>query len=199
MKRINERMSNIGTRVRETVIDMTPRDRALLGSLLTTIAVVVFAFGFWWMDSEKTAMHARIDSRVAALASIQGQLQGHRSTQAEIDTLEQRLRAHSGGSLASFIERTATATDVNDRLTGVNSRQDSREDDLITTRYAMTLRNLTLEELVDFLWAVETDEYPVKISNMTISRTRNGESWLLSLSLELSAYSLASADNGASQ
>jgi hypothetical protein len=148
------------------------------------------------MDSREAEMKAKIEARKATLASIQGQLASHRTAQAEVEGLQQRLLNHSGSSLASFIERTSKTVSVDDRLTGVSSRQSSRDGDIETSRYAMTLKSLTLEELGDFLFEVETADYPVRIDSIKITRSKKEDVMLLSPSIELSAFSIIASTNG---
>jgi hypothetical protein len=196
MKRFMESLRSFGQRIVSAVMDMSPRDRLLLGGMVSALLLGLFGSGLWWMDSRETDLELKIESRRTSLATIQGQLAGHRVAQAEVIGLQQRLIEHSGSSLASFIERTSKTVNVDDRLTGVSSRQSTRDGDIETSRYAMTLKGLTLEELGDFLYAVETSDYPVRIDTMKITRSKKEDVMVLSPSLELSAFSFVGEPDG---
>ena len=55
---------------------------------------------------------------------------------------------------------------------------------------------LSLEELIGFVFTVETADYPVRIDTMKITRSKSEDVMVLSTTMELSAYSLISTDNG---
>ena len=148
------------------------------------------------MNSRESALEQKIENRPEVLAAIQGKLGSHGTTEIEVLALQQRLSNHSGSSLASFIERTSKAVEVEDRLKGVTSKQSTRDGDIETSRYSMTLKSLTLEELGDFIYAVETADYPVRIDTMKIHRSKKDDAVLLSPTFDLSAFSIVAGESG---
>ena len=199
MSQFIENMTKLMDRIRDAIVEMSPRDRLLLGGLVGGLGLAVLVAGFWWMDKEVSEIEAKIAASEATHQTLQTQIAQLRTAEAEVAVLEKRLSGHSGNTLASFIERTTKTVKVDDRLSGMSSRQSTRENDVETSRYAMTLKSLTLEELVNFLYAVETADYPVRIETMKVNRSKKDDQIVLSPTLELSAFSLISDGNGAVQ
>ena len=151
MSRFIESLGKLTQRIRDGIVEMSPRDRLLLGLLVGGVALGVFVFGFWWMDKEVREIESRIAASETTHMTLQSQIAQLRVSEAEVAVLEKRLSGHSGNTLASFIERTTKSVKVDDRLSGISSRQSTRENDVETSRYSMVLKGLSLEELVDFI------------------------------------------------
>ena len=91
MSQFIENMTKLTDRIRDAIVEMSPRDRLLLGGLVGGLGLAMLIVGFWWMDKEVSEIEAKIAASEATHQTLQTQIAQLRTAEAEVAVLEKRL------------------------------------------------------------------------------------------------------------
>jgi len=201
MAAIGERLANVQAsimrpfvplreRVRSTLEGMSARDRALLYLMVIFFIVVGIGLGTMGIRSHLNRLDETLDTRRSQLAMVREMAVEYADGTEQLAEVEDKLRAHEGTTLSAFLEKSADKVQLRDSLKQVKERSSTTMDTLEEKQYTAQLRPVTLEQLVGFLYEVETSGYPLLIKTLTaktitISGVKN-----LDVTLDISAYKL---------
>jgi hypothetical protein len=177
-------------RFAELVATMSSRDRTLfLG--LTVFVVLVLLGGGWWLGRTLVGdVESRVASREETLALLRGLAAENAAAAEQVESIEAELRKNAGEDLPSFIEKKAGEVGIAANLQGVREKQIITEGTLEERTYSVEVTKITLQQLTGFLYAIETDGYPLRARSTKVKSVTQQGVKLLNVSMEISAFKL---------
>jgi type II secretory pathway component PulM len=177
-------------RIRNTLEGMSARDRMLLYVLMIFFTVVGLALATMGVKSHLNRLEETLDTRRGQLAMVRTMAVDYAEGSVQLEEIEAKLRANQGTTLSAFLEKSADKVQIRDSLKQVKERGSSTVDSLQEKQFTAQLRPVTLDQLVGFLYEVETSGYPLLIRTLTaktitISGVKN-----LDVTLDISAFEL---------
>ena len=190
MSTVNTRIRSILDRAQDVLADMTPRDRALLLGLSGLALLVMLGGSAWWMSSTVSSLQARIDDRDATLAAVQLAGAEYEAAAVEAAAIETQLKKYAGTDLSSYLEKAATTANVKDKLKSVREKSSAVDGNIEEKLHTVSLDGMSLAELTEFLYEVETSGYPLRIKTFRVkTRSRRGET-TLNVDMDISAFQI---------
>jgi type II secretory pathway component PulM len=190
-------LAPVRARFGQAVSSMSPRDRKLLVGLVI-FGVACLLGGVWWFGSKELAdVRSRVSDREGTLETVRSLLQTEAGARSEAEKIEDQLRKNAGEDLPSFVEKTASKAGVSASLSGVREKEQSVDGNLEERRYSVELKQLTLQQLTDLLYALETAGYPLKVRSMKTRTVTASGAKALNVTLEISAYRLVEDEKAA--
>ena len=168
---------------------LSPRDRKLLSAMAIFFGTV-FVGGLWWfvlgLVADKNADLAR---KHDVLELLNVAAEQYRIAEETIAASEERLSQYQGEGFKPFVEKTAKQESV--ELGSVNSKSSETVGTVKSTLYKVELKKVDLGNALDFLNALETSGYPMRVENAHFKTVKVRGEKLINLSLEVVAFSLA--------
>lgn len=190
MSTMNTRIRAILDRGQDILADMAPRDRALLLGLSGLALLVVLGGSAWWMRSTVSDLQARIEDREATLAAVQLAQAQYEAAAVEAGEIETQLKKYAGTDLSSYLEKAATTANVKDKLKSVREKSSAVDGNIEEKLHTVALDGMSLAELTEFLYEVETSGYPLRIKTFRVkTRSRRGET-TLNVDMDISAFQI---------
>lgn len=181
----------------DLVATMTPRDRRLFVGLVVFVNVVIVGGLFWFGRGVLADLESKVDDREQTLSLVTA-LAAEQSTGAEeVERIEEELRRNSTQDLPSFIEKAAQQVGISAQLQGVREKGTTTVGTLEEKTYGVELSRLSLQQLVDFLHAIEAARYPLRVRTTKVKTLTTAGVKALNVTLEVSAFRLVDAATGA--
>lgn len=146
---------------------LSAREKRMVGGAGLAVAVfavfmVVFSFG-----SKADSIRRRTAEKIIKLEEVQVLAGGYRDAKAKQDSLEGQLRA-SNVRLVSYLEEKAKPAGI--ELPSINPKADQSLEGtkIVESAVEVTLSDVKLNRLVDFLQAVEAGPGIVKVKNLRL-------------------------------
>ena len=177
-------------RLRSTLEGMSARDRALLYLLLIFFIVVGLGLGTMGVRSHLNGLDEMLGTRRGQLAMVKEMSGDYADGTVQLAELEEKLGQHSGTTLSAFLEKSADSVQIRDSLKQVKERSSTTLESLEEKQYTAQLRPVSLEQLVGFLYEVETSGYPLLIKTMTAKTITISGVKTLDVTFDISAYKL---------
>ncbi len=185
-------------RFAELVATMSPRDRTLFVGLAIFVLLALLG-GAWWVGRSVLAdARSRVEQREETLALLNGLAADQTAAAAQVATIETELRKSNGQDLPSFIEKTAETVGIASNLQGVREKQIVTEGSLEEKTYSVEVTRILLPQLTQFLHALETGGYPLRVRSMKTKVVTTQGVKMLTVSMEISAFRLLDAGASAS-
>lgn len=186
-------------RFAEAVAAMSPRDRKLLVGLAIFLALALLG-GAWWLGGGIVAdARSRVTDREAALDQLQSLAAAQSEASAQVASIEEELRKHADQDLPSYMEKSAQKVGLSANLSGVREKEVRTEGTLEEKVYGVEIAKISLQQLVDLLYEIETSGYPLRIRSMKTKSVTVQGAKLLNVSMEASAFRLVDAGGGATE
>ena len=182
----------IQSRIEPLIDSLSPRDRMLALGLVSFGGMVVVGFVGWWMNSTLAGLRTDIADRHETLAFVVEAAAEYASSQVELDRIEKELSRHAETDLSAFMEKAAQSAHLGENLDRANLTRTTEipTSSLEQKDYDVSLSKVELEKFLNFLHAIETDGYPLRITNAAIkSVTVRGEK-LLNVKMDVAAFKL---------
>lgn len=179
------------------VTAMSARDRKLFVGLVVAFYVGVLGL-FWWVASGAVGdERSRISLQEEKLALLKSLAEDQGATKSQVERIEAKLKEYKGQDLPSFIEKAASNTGVSANLQGVREKKHTTEGDLEETSYTVDLSKVSLQQLTEFLYEIETKGYPLKVRTLKTRVQTVAGAKLLTVNIELSSFSLVASEEAA--
>ncbi len=169
---------------------MSPRDRMLLYGLVIFFTVAVMGLGTMAMKSRISRLEGTLDTRKSQLLMVREMAADYEDGIEQLEDAEQKLRAHQGTTLSAFLEQSADKIQIRDSLKQVKERSTTTLDSLEEKQFTAQLRPISLEQLVGFLYEVESTGYPLLIRTLTAKSITQSGVKVLDVTLDISAFKL---------
>jgi hypothetical protein len=183
-------------RARTLLEGLTPRDRMLLYLLVIAGTTALVVLGGLGLRGNLDRLQGEIDTRKGQLSMVQEMQREWRDGQATLGQLEEKVTAHAATSFSAFLEKCADRVAIRDNLKQVKELSTATTDTLEERQYAVTVSRVTLDQLVGFLYEVETAGYPLRVLSTKIKTAVVGGQSLLDVTLEISSFRLIEASPG---
>ena len=185
-------MNMIKERFSQLVATMSQRDRALFMGLVLLVYGSVLG-GFWWFGKGILRdTHSRVNDEEQTLATLSGMAADQAAAAADVERIESELKKHEGTDLSTFVEKSAQKIGVSPTLQ-VRERETSEDGNLQSKTYSVEVQKVTLQQVKDFLFELESNGYPLKITGARFKTTTQAGIKVLNVSLDVTAYKLLEA------
>lgn len=167
---------------------LSRRDRmALIVGGIVVLATVV-AFGLILPYQEALA---RLDSRIATrqkqVREVQALQQEYRILKRQLAQAQSRLDQSRGFSLFSFIESQTTQVATKENLVYMRPQQTAVREDRKEESVEIKLEKLRLDQLVRFLYGIESADAYLQVKNLRV-RSRFDDRSLLDATMTISSF-----------
>ena len=193
---IQRQFNSIALRVQDSLAGLGDRDRKLLIGLASTAFVGIIVGTAVFMNSILADMQAKVDYRADALQRATVMAAEFQSNEETAQQISAKLEEHKSSNLSAFLEKTAQTVGIADRLDSVKASSTSINGELEETLYAAQFSKLTLEDVTNFLYQIETSGYPLIVQSTRLKTRRSKGERLLKMSLDIAAYKPVTVDGG---
>ena len=193
---IQRQFNSIALKIQDSLAGLGDRDRKLLIGLAGTAFVGIIVGTAVLMNSILTDMQAKVDYRADALQRATVMAAEFQSNEETAQQISAKLEEHKSSNLSAFLEKTAQTVGIADRLDSVKASSTSINGELEETLYAAQFSKLTLEDVTNFLYEIETSGYPLIVQSTRLKTRRSKGERLLKMSLDIAAYKPVTVDGG---
>lgn len=159
---------------------MARRERLMVGSLLAIVTgLLFFSLVFAPLLESRQRLQKSVLKKQVELQKILVLQKEYQSLQHQTGNIQQRLTQRPENfSLFSFIEQQATFAGIKQQINYIKPSDVDSDGPLRESRVDMKLQEITMENLVDFLKAVESPANVVSVSRISIQEHGKGEGYL---------------------
>lgn len=175
------------------VADMSPRDRNLFLGLVISAYVGILLVAGWGGKGLLDDLQSRIATRQSALTRMEELESTYVANEGKVKEIEDTLRKNASSDLPSYVEQAAQKYGLTGNLKAVREKGTSSQENLEEKQYTVDLDKVTLGQLTDFLFEVETNGFPMRIRTSRIKATGAPGTRLLTVTFEVSAFRLTDA------
>jgi type II secretory pathway component PulM len=191
--RLDAALAPIQSQLEPLLDSLSPRDRKLLMGLAAAACLALIAAAGWWMTSTLDGLREDIDERKDTLAFVRRSVAEFEANQARLEQIESELKRHSGTDLAAFLEKAAESAGIEERP-GVRQSATTQLGSLEAKTFTVNLSRVTLDQFLDFLYQIETDGYPLRITDSSVKGVSRSESMMLNVKLDIVSYKLLDSE-----
>jgi hypothetical protein len=184
---VRERIEEILDRIQDVLADMTPRDRSLLLGLTIVILVAIVAGSSYAMKKSLDTLEARVKERANDVQFVYTTAQEYADAQANLQVLEADLQKTSSVDLSAFLEQAAQKASI-DSPDSVREKSSTTEGNLEEKQFTVTLNDISLQQLSEFLYEAEASGYPLKIRTTKVKTKTKKDEKLLQVNMDISAF-----------
>ena len=184
---MRERIEEILDRIQDVLADMTPRDRSLLLGLTIVILVAIVAGSSYAMKKSLDTLEARVKERASDVQFVYTTAQEYADAQANLQVLEADLQKTSSVDLSAFLEQAAQKASI-DSPDSVREKSSTTEGNLEEKQFTVTLNDISLQQLSEFLYEAEASGYPLKIRTTKVKTKTKKDEKLLQVNMDISAF-----------
>ena len=104
------------------------------------------------------------------------------------ESVQGEIAKYQGTDLSAFLEKAAQSAQIKDQLDSVQPTTSTENGFLEQRNYDVSLKKVSLEQFLNFLWTVETDGYPLQILSTQMKTAKSGGEKVLNVKLEIAAF-----------
>jgi type II secretory pathway component PulM len=184
---VRERIEEILDRIQDVLADMTPRDRQLLLGLTIALLVGIVAGSSYAMKKSLDTLEERVKERASDVQYVYTTAQEYADAQANLQVLEADLQKTSSVDLSAFLEQAAQKASI-DSPDSVREKSSTTEGTLEEKQFTVTLNDISLQQLSEFLYEAEASGYPLKIRTTKVKTKTKKDEKLLQVNMDISAF-----------
>ena len=184
---MRDRIEVILDRIQDVLADMTPRDRTLLLGLTIAVLIALVAGSSYAMKSSLDTLETRVNDRANDVQYVYATAQEYADAQANLEVLEADLRKTSAVDLSAFLEQAAQKASI-DSPDSVREKASTIDGNLEEKQFTVTLNDISLQQLSEFLYEAEASGYPLKIRTTKVKTRTKKEEKLLQVNMDISAF-----------
>lgn len=155
---------------------MSRRDRRLLVFMVVSLTLFI---GYFVV----TGVRAKVRSLETSVTGMQRDLNTMNSMLADLDAsrgriadIEKQLGGFANFSVSGFLQTAGEETKISDNIKGINDEGLSDGVFFDEHAYEVVLKKVTLEQLVNYLYKIQSAPQPLRISRLVVrANTRNRE------------------------
>jgi hypothetical protein len=190
MKAILNQAGHIIEKIGDALVSMTPRDRMLLIGLVVAFGLTAIGATVYTLSSSLDTIRSDISNANENIAKIE-QMKGEQaSLKLKVEEIEAKLQANAKTDLSAFLEQSAQKSGIREKLEAVREKSSAKDGLLQEKTFAVSLRDLSLEELTKFLYAIETSGYPMQVQTCSVRSRKRQEEKTLTVNMDISAFKL---------
>ena len=184
---MRDRIEVILDRIQDVLADMTPRDRMLLLGLTIALLVAIVAGSSYAMKKSLDTLEGRVKERANDVQFVYTTAQEYADAQANLQVLEADLQKTSSVDLSAFLEQAAQKASI-DSPDSVREKSSTTEGNLEEKQFTVTLNDISLQQLSEFLYEAEASGYPLKIRTTKVKTRTKKDEKLLQVNMDISAF-----------
>ena len=191
MSTLSSRSAHIKEKLRDSLASMTPRDRTLLLGVAIFFTLVGLIGSSVFILGTLQGLQEEITTTKSNISSLEEAQQSLNDAKQNLQELEEKISKYKTTDLSAFLSKSAQNAGIKEKVIDrVREKNSVNMGDLIQKSYSVPLKELTLSQFSDFLFEIETAEYPFEIQTCSIrTRKRKGEI-KLRVELDILAYQL---------
>ncbi len=164
--------------------------------ILVAVMLTVVLLAFPMVINPVKKKLKRIDRQVQAgttnLAELQRLKKEYNVIQGATKGMEAKIaKSAKNVTLPSLLERIANITDLKEKMTGLKTHETVRDKNFQENGVEITLKNVTLDELMNFVYKLESLPYMIKIKGFKIKTTYAKGPKYINLTLLVSLFTEA--------
>ena len=161
------------------------------GAMGVLAALVIYQLIISPFFENKTRMKKNLDRKLAMVAEMQQWQSDYQAIKQNAQTSQSRFaRRNKGFSLYSFLSKMTVQAGIKDRLTYMRPTKTAQKNsDYRISRVEMKLDGVGLEQLVNYLHAVETSDNIVDITKLAITK-KDKKQGLISVVMQVEAIEI---------
>lgn len=158
-------ITDLQNSVQASFAALSAREKRMVGGAAAAVGAFVLFMVIFSFGNKATAIRNRTQDKIAKLDEVQTLAAGYRDAKAKQDALENQLRA-SNVRLVSYLEDKARPAGI--ELPSVNPKADIplEGSKIVESSVDVTLTDVKLNRLLDFLQAVEQGPGIVKVKTL---------------------------------
>lgn len=160
-------------------LNLNRRERLILiGAAIFIVLFGVFNLAIAPVFERKSELASELASKRRIAVQMQALQDEYRSLVEQMDMAEnQYAQRPADFSLFSFLEQVASESGVKDKITYMRpSTSDDAFSGLTILQVEMRLQDITLADLAAYLFRVETAEYMLQVSRLSITKSGDADS-----------------------
>jgi len=155
---------------------LSRRDRRLLVVMVLGVTLFIGYFVVTGVRSKVRGLETSVTAQQRDLNTINSMIADLEESRARMAELETQLGGFQDFSVSGFLENTGDELKIADNIKGINDQGLTEGPFFDEHRYEVVLKKVTLEQLVNYLYKVQSAKEPMRIDRLTIrSNTRNRE------------------------
>ena len=160
-------MADLSATISNSLATLSTRERRMVGVAAAALIAFIVFFVVFSFNSKANRLRARTAADIQQLTEVQDLAAGYREQKAAQDAIERQLQA-SNIRLISFLEE--KAKDKGIELPSINPKPDQPLDNskIIESAVELTLTDVRIDHLVEFLSSVEAGPAIVKVKYMRL-------------------------------
>lgn len=184
MERLRAFMEN----VRDQFEAMTPRDRTLATALVVTLTLLFSGGVTWYLKGILNDLAANVIAAKADLAHTQEMSGEYSVVAAKLKAAEARMGAFHANQINTYLEDWAKGAGMLPMLKEVKELGTETQGRYRERDYHVEIDNAELGAIVEFLFAVETSPYPIRVKSAKFRADGVGDSRKMDVGLDLVTY-----------
>lgn len=165
---------------------LSPSERWLVGSAGGLLGLVIlWAVLVHPLVAAASRAGEQVSSAEQELQAVEALRHRYDEVNARLSTVEQRIRNGPPGEIFTTLERLARLSAVN--VASMEPRTAPANDDYRETKVQVSLKNVTLAQVVNYLYRIENAPQLLSIKSLRI-RTRADKSELLDVTFSVSSF-----------
>ena len=171
----------------DLVASLSHRDRRLLMVMTFVWYLAMVALVWWFASGRVEAARAEVSEREQVVKNLGVSASAYAENADAVARIERALKENGGKDLSVFLEQAAQQAGITESLQ-VRPKEERPEGELLEKLYGVEMSKITLQNLSDFLYAVETGGYPLKIRNLKTKVVTAAGVKVLNVTLEIAVY-----------
>jgi general secretion pathway protein M len=177
------------------VIRINPREKQMIifGGCFV-VALLIYALVVSPYLKAMELMDRRIAGKTEELREVLALQQEYSRLKEKTKFLERMVQSTPGFSLLSFLENLATRNQVKGQIAYMKPVTTPASERYRESSVEMKLENITLKQLVDYLYGIEESKESIRIKRLNVMK--NKETALLDVTLQASTFELLESTRG---
>lgn len=160
-------ITDLQATVQTSFAALSSREKRMVGGAAAAVLLFVVFMVSWSFSSKADSIRRRTAEKIISLEEVQTLASGYRDAKAKQDALEGQLRA-SNVRLVSYLEEKAKPAGI--ELPSINPKADVplEGSKIVESAVEVTLTDVRLDRLIDFLQKVEAGPGIVKVKYLRL-------------------------------
>ena len=165
---LRDSIDSVGDSARSFLGGLTPRDRLLLGVMVSVVALLISWFALGAMERSRKNLKSQLASASQAQAQVNLLMARYTEVAGEVAGLDARLAQGKGFSPASWLEQTGNTMAIPDKIKSIKERGLERNDYYQAQKVEVVLDNIDLNKLVELLHTIQDAPQAMRLRDIRV-------------------------------
>lgn len=160
-------------------------------TLFTGIVVLLLSYTLVVSPAKKdiTLLERKIKAKESNLTELNSLKNEYKERQSETRRMERQIKKSAKNlTLPSLLENLAKATNLKEKMTGLKANETIKSKTYIENSVEISLKGIALDELMEFIYNLETLPYMIKVKGFKIKTTYGKAPKKINLTLRVSLF-----------